>query len=161
LQNGSYYLTAFVEGIAGYAETSFSNNLATSANPITYTRPLVNLTGTVLSAPTAIAAGRAGLLTLEIGNSGNVLAHGVMIIGLYASTGTTFDAKSAISLGTVRIPMHLQPGHSVKVGLHVKPPLSIADGGFYLVAWLNQIGSINNTSATGPRVVSDQPTTLG
>jgi uncharacterized delta-60 repeat protein len=161
LANGSYYLVASVYGTAYFAETDYFNNTPASANPIQIAQPVITLSGTVVNpALTTIAVNRTGWLYVDVVNNGNVLANGVITVGLYADVNPALDSSS-ISLGSVREAVVLNPGKSRVYRLLVKAPLSIAAGEYYLIADLNQKGTINDSDPATEVVISPNPTQLG
>jgi cyclophilin family peptidyl-prolyl cis-trans isomerase len=126
LSVGSYTILArSVEGTQGLG------TVATGAS-LGVVPPEIDLSDRLVSVPSSGVIGRSISVTLDVSNSGNILASGPLQVAFAASP--TPDGADAFALGTVSTHISLKPGVTHPAHLSIRLPAGVVAGSEYLVA---------------------------
>jgi hypothetical protein len=94
--------------------------------------PEIDLSDRLVSVPSSGVIGRSISVTLDVSNSGNILASGPLQVAFAASP--TPDGADAFALGTVSTHISLKPGVTHPAHLSIRLPAGVVAGSEYLVA---------------------------
>lgn len=148
--------TTFTYSGAGNGTTGGGNNGGTNGSP--QQLPQSQLQAKFTNTPLAsIIAGNSGMLRLRVTNSGDTRFGGPVAITLYASNNdqtdsTSLAADTAITTATFS-DLNIGAGKSKTVPVRFDYPSGLADGAYFLIASLDEMGmdtadSVNASAST-------------
>ena len=143
--DGTYYLLAQVDPDNTVPEGNEANNVATSAATIAYQAPVIDLSGTLVSAPTQLVRTRRSSVVLSLLNVGNVPATGLVSISLAATTPTDPFTPFGTPLALQR-PLKLRPGGRKMIKLGFLPPDDLPAGTYSFVATIDTAAAFSETN---------------
>jgi hypothetical protein len=117
--------------------------LATTNSPVTIDSPKVDLATAFADAgPITLSSTRPTTASVTIENAGNVPASGTVDLTLYASADATLDATDAVLTSLASRKIHMRPGKSITIHVHLPAAGAALAGTKFVLA--------STTSATNP-----------
>lgn len=134
-------INASASGNAGTSGTSGSSGSGgTTTTPAQL--PAGQLAGTFMNSPrVSVIGGDGGSLRLRITNVGNTRFTGPVSITLYASTDQTLTSDDTQITTLSLANLNLRVGGSRTVNVRFNYPTSLADGSYYLIASVDEVGT--------------------
>ena len=134
--DGSYFLLAQVDENGGVSEMNEGNNVGSSGAAVAVAAPFVDF-GVSFGpgAPTALAAGQRGQITLLVRNAGNVAAKGSLPLRLLASADNVLDAGDAV-LAPLTMKLNVRAGATKVLRLRFPMP-ALTPGSYFFIADLD------------------------
>ena len=150
-------------GAGGYSATLTSGQSSTGNNfddfqaPITY---LPDLTASIVYSPQILPpGGKRNPMVLDVSNTGNLLFAGRLPINVYASQGTTFDG-SAVLIASLSPTLRVPAGGQRVIMLSFNSPADVPNGNYYLLTYLNEGNTWQESDYTNNTSVASSTTTI-
>jgi hypothetical protein len=146
LTAGSYKLVAVIDSTNAIAETNKANNIVTSS-AIQISPAIIDLTGTLTSAPPAAVIGKRFSAKVLVKDVGNSAAKGKMSISLYESATQSLGVSPTLLATFSTLPINIKAnGHQLYTLSAKLSPAAIA-GDEYLVAVVNSGNTITESNS--------------
>jgi uncharacterized delta-60 repeat protein len=158
LPDGDYYLVVQVSSNA-FTDADPSNNVTSTPFTVGVAQPFVSLSGQFAVVPVAVSPGSSTRLAIELTNSGNVTAQGVVAIQILASPESTLGSD-AILLGTLpptRVQMKTSTSRLIRLTL---PATGMSLGGDFYIVVAADLTGVNSSDEPQLTIVSGSPTTF-
>jgi uncharacterized delta-60 repeat protein len=158
LPTGQYYLVVNVADGPTLSDLNTNNNTVASPGAVSIAPPFITLAGSGLTALGALTPGRVATFSLDITNTGNVLAHGRTTIDLYLSSDDLPADGTALAPTPLAISLPAGKAHAYRFGL--KLPTTVAAGVFNLLAQLDPANSLATYDDTNVLVIDTGKVTV-
>lgn len=142
LANNYYLLVTILDG-ATLNDLDANNNTALSTHTIDISPPSISLSGSSLGSTTANVAGKSAGVEFDLTNSGNVLAHGRILIDLYFSTDDT--TTGGMQVASVPLVVSLAAGKAHLYHLKFSLSKTAVAGSFNLLALIDPANALGAT----------------
>jgi hypothetical protein len=140
------------------SDLNTNNNTVASPGAVSIAPPFITLAGSGLTALGALTPGRVATFSLDITNTGNVLAHGRTTIDLYLSSDDLPADGTALAPTPLAISLPAGKAHAYRFGL--KLPTTVAAGVFNLLAQLDPANSLATYDDTNVLVIDTGKVTV-
>jgi hypothetical protein len=163
--NGTYQINLNATSVSDNAGNfAAAQTLGTFTVNISPPAPAPDLTGTISAPTTSVLPGsKKNAYSVTIANIGNATVNAKVPVVIYASPTSTYDASTAINLGSISEKLKLAAGGSKAFKLNFVAPPAIANGNYYLIAVVDPDNTIseqyksNNTFASSSSTAFEAP----
>ncbi|HET6250077.1 MAG TPA: CARDB domain-containing protein [Tepidisphaeraceae bacterium] len=150
--NGTFFVIAELTG------NGVNPVLGSSTATISVEQAFIDLSGAVTKTPSAGHVGKHIPVSVEVTNSGNILAKGPVSVAF--SVSATPDGASAVPLATIVHHISLKPGKSSVIHFNVPVALGSPTGNQYVVADVDPSDAFLDSNLANNMTVGQQPITF-
>ena len=150
---GTYHVLAQINPKGKIVESNLSNDAAVSAGTLNVVLPVVDLAASIAKVPSSIRAGRSGMAQMDLTNTGNIPAVGVVTIALTAPTSAT-TGPSDLSIRTFKRHVAIGAGKNSRLSVAITIPKDFPHGPYYLAAQITYKGPVLDSNPANDSAIS-------